>query len=387
MKQAISPLPDYRAQRRTVRIDLSGSRAVPSYDIVVGDGLLSEAGEAIRACLGTRRLAIVTDSNVGPLYLKQLEAVLTAAGHQLLPSLTIPAGEASKDYATLQRLLDHLLLGGVDRKTAVVALGGGVIGDLAGVAASLALRGLDSVQIPTTLLSQVDSSVGGKNGINTAAGKNTVGTFYQPRLVLADVALLDSLPHREMLAGYAEVVKYGLIKDPAFFQWCAQNAGKMLNGDREAQIYAIETCCAHKAQIVAADEREAGERALLNLGHTFGHALEASTGYGTLLLHGEAVAIGMAMAFELSVRLGLCAREEAEQVQRHLDGVGLLAKPPAFPYVLDSLMQLMAQDKKAIAGKLTLILARGIGRAFISHDVDTGKVREIWNAFLPVAES
>jgi 3-dehydroquinate synthase len=352
------------------------------YDIVIGDGILADAGQLVAARLGKRRILVVTDSNVAPLYLQRVEAVLAAAGHTLLPSITISAGEASKDFANLQKMLDRFLASGLDRKCLIVALGGGVVGDLTGVAASLALRGIDIVQMPTTLLAQVDSSVGGKTGINTAAGKNTVGTFYQPRLVIADVATLDSLPRREMMSGYAEVVKYGLIKDQKFFDWCRAHGGKLLSGDRAAQIYAVGVSCAHKAKIVAADEREAGERALLNLGHTFGHALEAFTGYGVILSHGEAVAIGTVMAFKLSAQMGLCPHNEAYDVRDHLAAVGLPVKPPAFAYDLDRLMALMVQDKKAVAGKLTLILVHAIGRCFVSYDVNEKEVRAIWQEFL-----
>ena len=367
---------------RIVPIDLSASSNARSYDIVIGDACLADAGNLIEQRLGKRRCIIVTDSNVAPLYLKRLEAVLSAAGHKTLPSITIPAGESSKDYVTLQILLNRLLTAGVDRKTLVIALGGGVIGDLAGCAASLVLRGVDIVQIPTTLLSQVDSSVGGKTGINTATGKNTVGTFYQPRLVIIDVSTLDSLPKREMLAGYAEVVKYGLIKDKEFFHWCRDNAVNLLSGDRAAQIHAVSTSCTHKAKIVAADEREAGERALLNLGHTFGHALETVTGYGGTLLHGEAVAIGTVMAFKLSAQMGLCPHQDAYDVRDHFVAVGLPVKPPALNVGIDRLLELMSQDKKAVNGKLTLILAKGIGQSFISHDVSTKEISAVWAEFV-----
>ncbi|HEU0118748.1 MAG TPA: 3-dehydroquinate synthase [Alphaproteobacteria bacterium] len=373
------------AQGKIVKIDLSGNRGTPSYDIMIGDSILSEAGTLINVRLGKRNCLVVTDSNVGPLYLARLEAVLTGAGHTLLPSITVPAGEASKDYATLQSLLDQMLKNGVDRKSVVIALGGGVVGDLAGVAASLVLRGVDIVQIPTTLLAQVDSSVGGKTGIDTPHGKNTVGTFYQPRLVLADVSVLDSLPAREMRAGYAEVVKYGLIKDIEFFRWCQANGAQLLSGNRDAQIFAVHASCVHKAKVVAADEREAGERALLNLGHTFGHAMETATGYD-LLLHGEAVAIGMAMAFKLSAQMGLCSHTEAYEVRDHLAGAGLPVEMPKLKqgsYNIDELMTLMSQDKKAENKKLTLILAKGIGKAFVTRDVKEADVREVWKEFLP----
>ena len=304
--------------------------------------------------------------------------MLAVAGHTLLPTIVVPAGEGSKDFTTLNMVLEKMLAQGVDRKTLVIAFGGGVVGDLAGVAASLVMRGVDFVQIPTTLLSQVDSSVGGKTGINSATGKNTIGAFYQPRLVIADVSLLDSLPRRELLSGYAEVVKYGLIKDKPFFEWCRANGERLLAGDREAQIYAVGVCCKHKAKIVAADEREAGERALLNLGHTFGHALETITGYGQLLMHGEAVAIGMVMAFQFSARIGVGSHNDVHDLRDHLAAVGLPVTPPAFAYDIDRLMQLMAQDKKAEDGKLTLILARGIGQSFIARDVSAKEVRALW---------
>lgn len=382
MNSTAPSFPSPIAQGKIVPIDLSGTRGAPSYDIVIGDSILSEAGTLISVRLNKRRCIIVTDSNVAPLYLTRCEAVLTSGGHTVLPSITVPAGEASKDFDHLQSVLGQILKNGADRKTLIIALGGGVVGDLAGLAASLALRGMEIVQIPTTLLAQVDSSVGGKTGINAEHGKNVVGTFYQPRLVLADVSLLDSLPRRELQAGYAEVVKYGLIKDEAFFAWCQKHGTTLLSGDRQAQIFAVGTSCEHKAKIVAADEREAGERALLNLGHTFAHALEAVTGYGNLLLHGEAVSIGMAMAFKLSAQLGLCSHTEAYDVRDHLASAGLPVKPPAFNYDIDQLMALMAQDKKATAGKLTLILARGIGKAFIARDVSEKEVRDVWAEFL-----
>lgn len=372
------------AAGKVISIDLSGTKTAPSYDIIVGDNITSEAGSLINVRLGKRRCLIVTDSNVAPLYRARIEAVLGAAGHTILTTIVFPAGENSKNFTTLESVLGQMLAAKADRKTLIIALGGGVVGDLAGLAASLMMRGADIVQIPTTLLAQVDSSVGGKTGIDTPHGKNTVGTFYQPRLVLADVALLDSLPPREMRAGYAEVVKYGLIKDFTFFEWCQTNGGKLLNGDREAQIYAVNASCNHKAKIVAADEREAGERALLNLGHTFGHALETVTGYGNLLLHGEAVSIGMAMAFKLSAQLGFCSHTQAYDVRDHLANLGLPVTAPAFPYYnIDELIGLMKQDKKAEAGKVTLILAKGIGQAFISRDVGDTELRDLWQEFLP----
>lgn len=372
---AVRPL----AGGKIVPIDLnnSGSR---NYDIVIGDNILSEAGALINVRLGPRRCLVIADANVAPLYQQRCEAVLAAAGHTILPAITVGAGESSKEFSVLKTVCNQILQNGADRQTLIVALGGGVVGDLAGLAASLALRGLDIVQIPTTLVAQVDSSVGGKTGINTGHGKNVIGTFYQPRLVIVDVSLLDSLPQREMLAGYAEVVKYGLIRDAEFFRWCQANGAQLLAGDRAAQIYAVGESCAHKAKIVVADERESGERALLNLGHTFGHALEAAAGYDNRLLHGEAVAIGICMAFRLSAQLGLCPNKDAYEVRDHFAAVGLPTAPKTIDYKnIDQLMQLMAQDKKAKAGKLTLILARKIGDAFISQDVKEDAVRELWH--------
>ena len=364
--------------RRIVPIDLKDAPRAPSYDIVIGGGVLAETGKLVAERLGQRRCMIVTDGNVAPLYQQKLEDALTSAGHKLFPTIVVPAGEASKSYEGLHNLLDRVLAAGVDRKTLLLALGGGVIGDLAGVVASLAMRGIDFVQVPTTLLAQVDSSVGGKTGINTAAGKNTVGAFYQPRLVVADTDVLSSLPKRELLAGYAEVVKYGLIKDAKFFDWCRVHGKKLLDGDSAARIEAVRVSCEHKARIVAADEREAGERALLNLGHTFGHALETVTGYGDTLLHGEAVAIGTVLAYRLSKQLGHSTATDVESVIDHFHSVGLPVDPPKFAYDIDKLMLLMAQDKKAEGGKLTLILARGIGNAFVARDVDPAPVRAIW---------
>lgn len=367
---------------KIITIDLSQSKPSPSYDIIIGDSILSETGTLIRIRLGQKRCMIITDSHVGPLYHARLEAFLAASGHTVLPTLTIQAGESSKNFATLQNALEHMLANGIDRKTLIIALGGGVVGDLAGVAASLAMRGLDIVQIPTTLLAQVDSSVGGKTGIDTPYGKNTVGAFFQPRLVIADVSLLDSLPVRELRAGYAEIVKYGLIKDKSFFEWCEANGQQVLNGGRVAQIYAVGASCDHKAKIVAKDERETGERALLNLGHTFGHALETALGYSSNLLHGEAVAIGTVLAFRLSAQLGLCPEADVARVRDHFIASGLPVVPPPASYDIDQLMSLMAQDKKAEAGKMTLILARGIGQSFITRDIDAESVRNIWQLTL-----
>jgi 3-dehydroquinate synthase len=367
---------------KIVRVDFTDAASTPSYDIVIGNSILSEASTLIRLRLGTRRCVIVTDSNVDPLYRARLEANLAAGGHDVLTPVVVPAGEANKNFAQLQILLEKILAANIDRKSLIIALGGGVVGDIAGLAASLVMRGIDYVQIPTTLLAQVDSSVGGKTAIDTDHGKNTVGAFYQPRLVLADVTLLDSLPAREMRAGYAEVVKYGLINNPAFFRWCVTHGGQLVNGDHDAQIHAVGVSCAAKAKIVAEDERESGVRALLNLGHTFGHALEAVTGFGNVLVHGEAVALGILLALRLSVRLGLCPQKDYDDVHAHFTAVGLPTKAPAINYDIDRLMEFMAQDKKAEGGKITLILLRGIGQAFVARDTDAKDIRAVWEEFL-----
>ncbi|MDD3181240.1 MAG: 3-dehydroquinate synthase [Alphaproteobacteria bacterium] len=361
---------------QTVRIDLSTSPR--GYDIIIGENILANAGTYISQRMGERRCIIVTDSNVAPLYLQRTEAVFATAAHTLLPSIVMPAGESSKSVDGLQTLLGQLFDRALDRETVLIALGGGVIGDLTGFAASIALRGLNFVQIPTTLLAQVDSSVGGKTGINSSYGKNTLGSFYQPRLVLADTSTLDSLPERQMMAGYAEVVKYGLIHDLDFFMWCDEHASQLMFGNPDIRIQAISKSCAYKAQIVAEDERESGRRALLNLGHTFGHALESVTGFSDKLFHGEAVSIGTVMAFDLSAQMGLCPTQDAQAVRNHLIRLGLPVTPPNGNYDIDELMNLMAQDKKASRGKLTLILTKGIGQAFIAKNVDPQPIRELW---------
>jgi len=359
------------SEQRLVRVELAGR----SYDIVIGPGLIDRAGDLSKPLLAAPRVIIVSDEQVAPLYGDRLSASFARAGIAA-SLLTVPAGESSKEFASFGRLMNALLDRRPDRKTTLVALGGGVVGDLTGFAASVLLRGVDFIQLPTTLLAQVDSSVGGKTGINTRHGKNLVGTFYQPRLVLADTDVLDTLPRRELLAGYAEVAKYGLVDDPAFFDWLEIHGPAVIAGDRARRAEAIERSCLAKARIVAADERETTDlRALLNLGHTFGHALEAETGFGADLLHGEAVGAGMAMAFDLSAELGLCTAEEALRVRRHLGQVGLPVRLRAIgggnSRVWNSakLIEHMRGDKKAEGGKLAFILARGIGRAFVSRDV------------------
>lgn len=350
------------------RVEVSlGARA---YDILIGPGVLLEIGDRI-AALGARSVGVVTDSNVAPLYLAGVERSLEAAGlgHA---SVTVPAGEASKCFAELERVVDALIAARVERGDVVLALGGGVVGDLAGFAAAIVRRGVRVVQAPTSLLAQVDSSVGGKTGINSPRGKNLIGAFHQPSLVLADTASLDTLPERELRAGYAEVAKYGLIDDEPFFAWLESNprAAFVEGPDR---IRAIATSCRAKAAVVARDEFETGDRALLNLGHTFGHALEADVAYdGARLIHGEGVAIGMAMAFRFSASLGLCADVDAERVERHLKAVGLPTRVSDIPGGTGDAQTLfghMLQDKKVSRGKLTFILARGVGESFVARDV------------------
>ncbi|WP_114768081.1 3-dehydroquinate synthase [Microvirga subterranea] len=356
----------------TVPVPL-GDRA---YDIHVGRGLLGEAGRRI-AALGARAAAIVTDENVGPLYAAALAASLEQNGLRTA-TIALPPGEATKSYASLERVCDAVLAAKIERGDLVVALGGGVVGDLAGFAAAVVRRGVRFVQIPTTLLSQVDSSVGGKTGINSRHGKNLVGAFHQPSLVLADTGLLDSLPLREMRAGYAEVVKYGLIDDPAFFDWCEKNWRGVFAGGPERDE-AVAQSCRSKAAVVVRDEREDGDRALLNLGHTFGHALERITRYDSArLVHGEGVAIGLAQAFRFSAALGLCDEADARRVEAHLAAVGLptrLSQVPGGYGTVDDILEAMAQDKKVKGGALTFILVRGIGQSFIARDVPVDRVR------------
>jgi 3-dehydroquinate synthase len=295
----------------------------------------------------------------------------------------VPPGEGSKSFSGLEQVTGALLDSGVDRGGLIVALGGGVIGDLTGFAAGVLKRGIAFAQIPTTLLAQVDSSVGGKTAINASQGKNLIGLFHQPRIVIADTALLATLPRRELLAGYAEVAKYGALGDRNFFEWLEASGGKALEGDKDALIHAVAHSCRMKADIVARDERESGERALLNLGHTFGHALEAATGFSDRLLHGEGVAIGMALAFRLSTKLGLCSGQDTERLSRHLRAMGLPStisdipgeRPPA-----DTLLAAMGHDKKVKDGKLVFILVRGLGQAFVASDVPIGAVRDVLKA-------
>lgn len=350
-----------------------------SYDIVVGSGLIVGAAGHIGPLLRHRRVIVITDENVAKLHLDGLTSSLEAGGIEHVP-IVVPAGEQAKDYTEFGRLLDAILDTRPERGSMLIALGGGVVGDVTGFAASTILRGIDFVQIPTTLLAQVDSSVGGKTGINSRHGKNLIGSFYQPKLVLADIGALATLPRREVLAGYAEIVKYGLIGDAPFFDWLETNGSKLLDGDGEAIRHAVVTSCAAKAAIVAEDEHEAGVRALLNLGHTFGHALEAETGFGDALLHGEGVAIGMTLAFDLSVQLGLCPAADAARVRAHLGraglptGIGSLSTGRPAP---DALIGHMRADKKVRDGRLTFILARAIGSAFVAPGIDEAEVERL----------
>lgn len=362
-----------------------GERA---YDIKVGSGLLAQAGEHIAPVLRQKSVFVVTDEEVAALHLPALEASLKAADIAY-NSLVLPAGEQTKCFAKLEEVVDHLLAAGIERGSSLIALGGGVIGDLTGFAAAVTLRGLDFIQIPTTLLAQVDSSVGGKTGINTARGKNLVGSFHQPRLVLADMEVLETLPQREFLAGYAEVVKYGLINDPEFFAWLEENGPALIAGDRDLRRQAVLTSCRAKADIVAQDEREAGLRALLNLGHTFGHAFEAEAGYGGGLIHGEAVALGMVMAFDLSVQMGLCPAADAAKVRHHLKSSGLPVELSEIGTNVQTggwesgrLVAHMMRDKKVAQGRITFVLARGIGAAFLERDVELDRVGNLLEASL-----
>jgi 3-dehydroquinate synthase len=349
-----------------------------SYDIHVGGGLLVKAGELLKP-MARGVVPVVTDDRVAKLHLEPLLASLRGAGVDARP-IIVAAGEATKSFAGLERLSSALLNTGVERGGLIVALGGGVIGDLTGFAAGILKRGIDFAQIPTTLLAQVDSSVGGKTAINTPEGKNLVGLFYQPRVVIADIGLLASLPKRELLAGYAEVAKYGALGDAEFFAWLEANAANALKGDAAALTKIVAHSCKMKADIVARDERETGDRALLNLGHTFGHALEAATGFSDRLLHGEGVAVGMALAFRLSAQLGLAPAADAERIEHHLRAVGLpisISDIPGPRPTAGTLMRHMMHDKKAKAGKLTFILVKGIGRAFVTDDVPMDAVQNL----------
>ncbi|MDP3342602.1 3-dehydroquinate synthase [Frigidibacter sp.] len=366
-------MPTETAAVQTVAVDL-GAR---SYEVRIGAGLLARAGAEIAPLLRRPRVAVLTDENVAALHLDALRAGL---GDIHMTALALPAGEGTKGWPEFSRAVEWLLAEKVERRDIVIALGGGVIGDLAGFAAAVLRRGVRFVQIPTSLLAQVDSSVGGKTGINSPHGKNLIGAFHQPSLVLADIGLLATLPPRDFLAGYGEVVKYGLLGDAVFFDWLEANGPALAAGDASLRQYAVHRSVEMKAAIVSRDETEEGERALLNLGHTFCHALESATGYGARLLHGEGVAIGCALAFEVSQRLGLCSQEAPSRVRAHLRAMGMktdLADIGGDLPDADALLALMAQDKKVQDGKLRFILARGIGEAFVADGVDLGVVRGV----------
>jgi 3-dehydroquinate synthase len=356
---------------RTVRVEL-GDRG---YDIAIGPDLLAGVGALINKVAGGRPLVALSDANVAGLYLERLVEALAAAGCPALRSVVVAAGEGSKSLDGFAQTAERILELGIDRRTVIIALGGGVVGDLGGFLAATLLRGLDFIQIPTTLLAQVDSSVGGKTGIDSAHGKNLIGAFHQPLLVVADTHLLTTLPPRELKAGYAEIVKYGLLGDAEFFDWLDDHGGDALSGDPAALAYAIAASCKAKAAIVAEDEREGGKRALLNLGHTFAHALEAESGFGDALNHGEAVSIGMVLAFDLSVRLGYCPVNDLMRARGHLIRHGLPVSPPRnCGFAPMGLIRRMYGDKKTDRGRLTFILVRGIGEAFVARDVQPSLV-------------
>ncbi len=358
---------------RTVPVDL-GARA---YEVLIGDGLIDQAGARIAPLLRRARTAVVADETVARLHGERLRAALAGAGIEA-SFVVIQPGESSKSFEGLAELCDRLLALELDRGDVICAFGGGVVGDLAGFAAAIYKRGVDFVQIPTTLLAQVDSSVGGKTAIDTPRGKNLIGAFHQPRLVLADLGVLASLPDREMRCGYAEVLKYALLGDFAFFEWLETNGPAVLAREPGPLAHAVARSVEMKAEIVAEDEREAGRRALLNLGHTFGHALEAEMGFGDGLLHGEAVGLGMAMAFRFSASQAICPGQDAARAERAIAAAGLpvrMSQARAQPFAVQALIGHMVQDKKAEDGRITLILARGLGQAFTAKTVDAAALK------------
>lgn len=359
-----------RHNSKVLTVDL-GDRAYPIY---IGSGLLANA-DLIRAHVKSRQLLVVTNDRVGPLY---LDSFISTLSHYQVTACVLPDGERHKNLEVLNRIFDSLLSDHLDRSCTLIALGGGVIGDMTGFAAACYQRGVNFVQVPTTLLAQVDSSVGGKTGVNHQLGKNMIGAFHQPLCVIADTDTLNTLPDRELSAGLAEVIKYGLINDLAFFEWLESNMGSLLNRDVAALTHAIERSCADKAAIVAADEKEAGQRALLNLGHTFGHAIEAEQGYGNWL-HGEAVGAGMAMAADLSLRLGWLSPSDKDRIDTLISRACLPTRSPE-GMSAEAFMERMAVDKKAIDGKVRFVLLKGIGHAVITSDFDQEKLQETLNA-------
>lgn len=360
---------------KTLNVDL-GDR---SYDIIIGSKILDQAGHYLKEILNRPKTVIITDENVAAAQLPRLEAALRAE-NITFETIILPAGEATKSFASLQGLMDQLLAMRLERSDMIIAFGGGVIGDLAGFAASIYQRGIDFIQIPTSLLAQVDSSVGGKTGINSPRGKNLIGAFHQPRLVLIDVTVLETLDPRHILSGYAEVVKYGLIDDIEFFEFLEQNGTEIIAGGEALRTEIIYKSCAAKAKIVSEDEKEQGRRALLNLGHTFGHAIEAEVGYGDDLFHGEAVAIGMEIAFDISHQLGFCDKGDGDRVKAHHRKIGL--KPASdFKFNSDVLIDHMQGDKKMSGGELTFILTKGIGKSFLYKGVKNQDLKIVLDDF------
>lgn len=359
----------------SVAVDLPGRE----YEIVIGSGLISDAGARIKPFLKRPKLFVLTEENVAALHLETFKSGLLDVGIEV-HDLILPPGEATKSWTMLERVVEWLIEQRAERDDLLVTFGGGVIGDLGGFAAAILRRGIEFIQVPTSLLAQVDSSVGGKTGINSSQGKNLIGAFHQPKLVLADIDVLNTLTPRDFLAGYGEVSKYGMLGDQKFFEWLEKNGPALAAGDSGARAYAVRRACEMKADIVIRDEKEHGDRALLNLGHTFGHALEAATGYSDRLLHGEGVAIGCALAFELSQKLGLCSQEDPSRVRAHLDVMGMnkdLSDISGDLPDADGLLALMGQDKKVRDGKIAFILARAIGETFVARDVDMAVVRQI----------
>ena len=359
-------------------IEVTVALADRSYPVVIGPNLLAKTAQLIAPFCPHRRTVIITDQTIAALHLATLTASLDigAISHH---EIILAPGEKTKSFTNLEHVVDELIAHRIERGDVILAFGGGVIGDLAGFAASIVKRGMDFIQIPTTLLAQVDSSVGGKTAINSRHGKNLIGAFHQPRLVIADLDVLSTLPRREIMAGYAEIVKYGLIADRDFFDWLEIHAQSLIAGDPAARMTAIAKSVAMKAEIVAEDERESGRRALLNLGHTFGHAFEAATGFGPDLLHGEAVALGLVLAFDYSAAQGLCPAQDAAAIRHHLNNLGFITQPSQVkgaPFPVDFLLNAMAQDKKVEAGRLTFILARAIGQAFVAKDVQPAGVKD-----------
>lgn len=348
-----------------------------SYEIQIGNGLLQTAGERMRPYLKQKRVIIITDQNVANIYLPVVKNSIIEANLSC-EEIVLPVGEQTKDFKFLQSLVGQILDLRVERNTTLLALGGGVIGDLVGFAAAILLRGIDYIQIPTTLLAQIDSSIGGKTGINTPHGKNLIGAFYQPKLVLIDIDSLDTLPKRQVLAGYAEVVKYGLINDAKFFEWLEEHGIELCHGNTDLRREAVFISCQAKSNIVSTDEREEGNRALLNLGHTFGHALESETAFSDILLHGEAVAIGVGLAFDLSARLGFCHNDDVDRIRRHYESVGLPSYPndvSGVKWDVKSILGHMHNDKKVEDGNIRLVMVRGIGKAFVKRGVETEDIR------------